>query len=124
VLRTGWRPGPATGDRVLVAVTDFRADRRRDLPAVARAGLDLARGWPELPGAVGMWLWALPWGGRSGSVSVWESEEALAAFVRWPPHVRVVRRFHGSGTLRGNRWWMPSFDREQVWREARELLVR
>jgi hypothetical protein len=108
---------------VFVAVTDFRVNRHRDLLAVARAGRRLGRAWPELPGAVGMWLWSLPVPGRCGSVSVWRDEAALREFVGWPPHVRIVRRFRGKGTLTSHNQWTPTFDRDQVWQAARLYLV-
>ncbi|MFI9817706.1 hypothetical protein [Saccharothrix variisporea] len=123
MLRTGWQAGPASGGPVLVAVTDFHATRRRDLLAVARAGRSLANAWPSMPGAVGMWLWTMPLAGRSGSVSVWTSEDALKSFVRRPPHTQIVRRFANAGTLHTHRWWMPEFDRDQAWRTSREHLV-
>ncbi|MET9264114.1 hypothetical protein [Amycolatopsis sp. NPDC004079] len=126
MLRTGWRAGPAGdgGEPVFVAFTEFRPRRRRDMLAVARAGIRLRRGWPELPGAVGMWLWCQPTLGRTGSVSVWRDEEALHGFVRWPPHVEVVKRFRDEGTLSSHGWLTPSFDQERTWRLAREHLAR
>ncbi|GAA0251825.1 hypothetical protein GCM10010492_60320 [Saccharothrix mutabilis subsp. mutabilis] len=118
MLRSTWHPGPATATTALIAITDFHAHRRRDLLSIAQAGRDLAASWSTLPGAIGMWLWAMPLSGRSGSVSVWESEEALTAFVRWPPHVQVVRRFHQSGTLHTHRWWTQEFTHPKAWKEA------
>ncbi|NUW41883.1 hypothetical protein [Nonomuraea rhodomycinica] len=106
MLRSRWTPGEAVGatGTVLVSVTDFRADRLRDLPGVYRAGLALRRAWPELPGAVGMWLWTEPLRGRCGSVSIWRDETALRRFVAWPDHVAVVRRYRGRGRLRSTTW--------------------
>jgi len=47
----------------------------------------LAQALPELPGAVGMTLYLQPLRGRGGSLSAWESEEALPGFVGLPYHV-------------------------------------
>lgn len=118
MLRTTWHPGPTEATTALIAITDFHAHRRRDLLAIARAGRGLAAAWPTLPGAIGMWLWALPLSGRSGSVSAWESEEALTAFVHSRPHIHTVRRFRHSGTIHTHRWWMQAFTRTQAWKEA------
>jgi hypothetical protein len=106
VLRTRWIAGPAAGAAgpVLISVTDFRAARRRDLPAIHRAGLRLRRDWPRLTGAVGMWLWAAPWQGRCGSVSVWRDEQALYRFVARPDHVEIMRRYRGRGSIRSTTW--------------------
>ncbi|CAM5608907.1 hypothetical protein [Streptomyces purpurascens] len=39
-----------------VSVTEFTSDAYRDLPGIARHGFALRRRWPDLDGAVGMWL--------------------------------------------------------------------
>ncbi|MFF4618858.1 hypothetical protein [Nonomuraea jabiensis] len=87
MLRSRWTPGPAAGatGSVLVSVTDFRTGRLRDLPGVYQAGLTLRRAWPDLPGAVGMWLWTQPLEGRCGSVSIWQDEGSLVPVRRRDP---------------------------------------
>ena len=124
VLRTDWKQGPATGERgaVLVSVTDFTASRLLDMPGIFQAGLRLRREWPRLDGAVGMWLWVEPHRLRCGSVSVWESEEALHGFVAWPVHVDIMRRYRGRGQLRSTTWSAERFDATAAWREARRYL--
>ncbi|NUW31964.1 hypothetical protein HTZ77_11060 [Nonomuraea sp. SMC257] len=124
MLRSRWTPGEAAGTTgtVLVSVTDYRADRMRDLPGVYRDGLALRRSWSELPGAVGMWLWTEPLRGRCGSVSIWRDDVALRRFVAWPQHVAVVRRHRGHGRLRSTTWTTTSTDRG-IWDRALAYLA-
>lgn len=124
MFRTPWKSGPhrADGSSVLVSVTRLAADRRLALPDIYFRGLRLRRGWPELPGAVGMWLWSEPAGGLSGSVSVWRDDAALHGFLGLPEHVEVMRRYAGRGqvsaTTFGVRW--PA--RRQAWARAVDWL--
>ncbi|MGW4791900.1 hypothetical protein ACWEPC_05725 [Nonomuraea sp. NPDC004297] len=123
MLTSRWTPGEAAGTpgSVLVSVTDFQADRLRDLPGVYRAGLALRRAWPELPGAVGMWLWTEPLRGRCGSVSIWLDEQALRRFVGRPEHVAIMQRYRGRGRLRSTTWMTTQSDRG-IWAKARAYL--
>lgn len=113
-------PGAADGGGgpVLVSVTAFRADRRLDLPGIYRAGMRLRRIWPQLTGAVGMWLWAEPLRGRSGSVSVWRDQAALHRFVAWPEHVKIMQRYRGRGQVTAATWTVAEPDRETIWADA------
>jgi len=123
MLTTRWTPGPAAGTvgPVLVSVTNFHASRVRDLPGIYQAGLTLRRSWPQLAGAVGMWLWTEPLQARCGSVSVWQSEEALRRFVAWPDHVTIMRRYRGRGEIRSVTWATTQPDPD-IWAQARSYL--
>lgn len=94
------------------------------MPWIFRDGLRLRREWPELGGAVGMWLWAEPRQLRCGSVSVWEGEEALRRFVALPLHVGIMRRYRSRGRMVSSTWVTERFDAGEVWRRARHLLAR
>ncbi|WP_433478111.1 hypothetical protein ACQPZP_14390 [Spirillospora sp. CA-142024] len=121
-MRSPWRAGPAAGDGpVLVSVTDFTCANPLDLPKVFRAGMDLRRAWPDLEGAVGVWLWARPLRRRCGSVSVWTDEAALKRFVGWPPHVAIMRRFRNRGTIHAHTWEADRFDPAETWARAGRL---
>jgi hypothetical protein len=100
-MRSRWIAGPhPRGEApVLVSRTDFHLHRLADLPRAALAGWRLARLWPGLDGAVGLWLWCDLADRRIGSVSVWRDEAALRDFVRLAPHVRIMRAYRGRGTL-------------------------
>lgn len=118
---TRWSPGPAAGasGTVVVSVTDFRPDRVRDTPGTALAGLRLLMGWYALRGAVGLRLWMLPLARRSGSISVWTSEDDLRGFVALPAHVAIMRRYRGRGSLRAVTWTVERFEHGEVLRRAR-----
>ncbi|TDD66253.1 hypothetical protein [Actinomadura rubrisoli] len=121
-LRTSWRRGPAKSrGPILVSVTDFTGTAR-DLPRIYRAGLELRRAWPDLEGAVGLWLWTRPLQRRSGSVSIWTTEADLHRFVAWPPHVAIMRRFRHRGRIRAHTWEVDHFDPGQIWARAHQLL--
>ncbi|MEU7859605.1 hypothetical protein [Nonomuraea sp. NPDC049141] len=100
-MRSRWIAGPEPrgDDPVLVSRTDFRVNHRTDLPRAAFAGWRLARLWPELDGAIGLWLWTDVKDRRCGSVSVWRDEAALRGFVRLAAHVRIMRAYRGRGVL-------------------------
>ncbi|ALG15399.1 hypothetical protein [Kibdelosporangium phytohabitans] len=120
MIRSHWRAGPqeAWTGQVFVSVTDFTSSRVLDLPGIALAGYGLRRGWATLDGAVGMWLWTKPARRRSGSVSVWTSAAALSGFVRWPPHVRIMKKYRTRGRIAAHNWHADEFDQGLVWRAA------
>jgi hypothetical protein len=113
------------GGPVFVSVTDFVADRWRDLPRIYWEALRLRAGWPALPGAVGLCLWAKPLQRRSGSVSVWRGEDDLRAFIGTPLHVAIMKRNRGHGTLVATSWTeRTAVSRRAVWQRAAARLVR
>jgi hypothetical protein len=121
MLMSPWTDGPeaAPAGSVVVSVTDFAPHRRRDVPLITRTGLRLRRGWFAMPGAVGLCLWSDPLVPRSGSISVWTSEEDLQRFIRLPAHVAIMRRFRDRGTLRSTSWSADGFDPSAVVAQAR-----
>lgn len=124
MIRAPWMAGPAHDWQggVLVSVTDFRVHRARDLPRVWRTGMRLRRSWPQMHGAIGLWLWSLPLQRRGGSVSVWQSEEDLQRFVLWPVHIEIMRRNRTTGTLESATWEADTFIAPQAWSAARRQL--
>jgi hypothetical protein len=119
-----WTNGPAQADGgpVFVSVTDFKLARVQDLVRATNQGMRLRRVWPSLPGAIGLWLWSKPLSKRSGSVSVWRSEEDLLNFVRWPRHVEIMRRYRSAGDLTSATWWADHFDASAIWAAAQRRL--
>jgi hypothetical protein len=120
-LVTPWMPGPVNPlDRpVVVSVTEFAADRRRDLPGVVLTGLLMRMGWYAMPGAIGLWLWFLPARARGGSISVWASEDDLQRFVGLPHHVEIMQRYGTRGTVRSTTWQTDKFEPGRVIERAR-----
>jgi hypothetical protein len=119
-----WAPGPAQGESgpVVVSFTDLRW-RARDGIGMMLTGLRLRMGWYALPGAVGLWLWALPLERRSGSISIWTSEDDLRRFVALPAHVAIMRRYRDRGTLRSATWRAERFARGEVLARARRWIA-
>ena len=114
-----WTRGPAeVGGCVLVSVTDFHLQHTGDLLRVYLAGLRLSRAWGSMSGAVGMWLWTKPLCKRSGSVSVWRSEEDLRRFVRWPRHLDLMRAYRDAGELTSTTWREARFEATGIWARA------
>lgn len=126
-LFTAWAPGPAeaaaNSDGVIVSVTDFAAARLRDAPMIALTGMRLREGWYAMPGAVGLWLWSLPLERRSGSVSVWTSDEDLRRFVKLPAHLAIMRRFKKAGRLRSATWHAERFAATATMGRARRWIA-
>ena len=119
-----WTEGPCGPDgSVLVSVTDFEVTDMRDRIGAWVLGLRLRRAWPSMSGAIGLWLWVKPLRRRSGSVSVWRSEEDLRRFVGWPRHVAIMRRYRGAGELTSATWWAERFDATQIWTAAERRLT-
>ncbi len=125
VLRIPWKAGPAAGidGPVLVSFTAFTPRRRTEMPAIARSGFSLRHAWPEIEGAVGVWLWADPTMRRGGSVSMWESEFALMQFVAWKPHVEIMRRYRDRGSIETVSWKCERYDSAEAWKRAEKLLA-
>jgi len=125
ILHAPWKAGPAApGGPVFVSLTVYTAKRHIDLPGIYLAALGLRRSWPGMGGAVGLLLWSDVVARRAGSVSVWRSEEDLMAFVRWAPHLEIMRRYRERGSLVSESWHSEGPDRSHIWSEARARLSR
>ncbi|MEZ0050608.1 hypothetical protein ABIA30_001606 [Mycobacterium sp. MAA66] len=121
---TGWMPGPVApaGLAVVVSVTDFASQQRRDLPGIAYRGMRMREGWYAMPGAIGLWLWSLPAAGRSGSISVWESADALQQFITLPRHLDIMARYRDRGSVHSTSWEADRFDSAETVRRACEWI--
>jgi hypothetical protein len=119
-----WMPGPSAqhAQPVVVSVTEFRANNRRDLPGVATKGAQMRLGWYAMSGAVGMWLWSLPAGLRGGSISVWEDQASLDRFISLPHHVNIMNRYRPRGTVRSDQWSMERFEPDAILTRARDWI--
>lgn len=120
-----WKDGPLvdTDAVVLVSVTDFTAHHWYDLPAIYWEALRLRWNWPQMSGAVGLWVWTKPLQKRSGSVSVWRGDDDLKAFVATPYHVAVMRRNRSRGRLTAHSHTESAYSRRRVWQRAAQQLA-
>jgi hypothetical protein len=121
-----WKRGAAEGagdGEVLVALTDFRVHRWRDVPGVWMSGLRLRQRWPSTDGAIALQFWVEPLRRRSGSVSVWTSEDALRGFLRTQAHRAVATRYRDKAGLWTDKFRAERFDRDAVWAEAERRLA-
>lgn len=130
---TAWKDGPAAdtavaGATVVVCLTEFVTHRPWGTFPVAVAGMRLLRGWPGIPGAVSVRLWAdtRPRFDRSGSVTVWTDHEHLMRFVAREDHMRVVRTYRNRGVMRSatRRTRLTTAPaRPQIWAATMDLLT-
>jgi hypothetical protein len=107
---------------VIVSLTEFTAQRLRDLPAIARDGLALRRGWWAMPGAIGVALYVDVPRRRGGALSVWASAEDLRSFVALPRHLEIMRRWGPRVTVRAATWSTGNFRAADVFARREELL--
>ncbi|MGW4329331.1 hypothetical protein ACWEKR_25970 [Nocardia sp. NPDC004573] len=121
-----WQAGPRHDTRgpVFVSVTDFLAASDEEVQAIYKTGMRLGRNWPVMHGAVGLWLWARPSEARGGSISVWETEQDMRRFVRWPVHAEIMRKWRGRVGLATDSWQAAGFEVQEVWARARNTIER
>jgi hypothetical protein len=103
-------------------MNDYLIHRFRDVPRVARAGYGLAAYWPQVEGALGLWVAAFRGGFRQVSISIWRSSDDLNRFAQSPAHLRIVREFKDAGVLYTNAWTAERLDRDVIWREGVDRL--
>lgn len=76
-------------------------------------------GWYAMSGAVGLWLWSVPATARSGSISIWASEDDLERFIVLPHHVDIMSRYAPRGSVRSTTWTADTFDSHAILDRAR-----
>ncbi|WP_405138499.1 hypothetical protein [Nocardia sp. NBC_01388] len=119
-----WSPGPHhdISGEVFVSVTDFLAESDDEARTIYETGFELGRTWPVMQGAVGLWLWGRPAERRGGSISVWESEQDMRRFVRWPVHTEIVRAWRGRVGIGVDSWRAERFDPDEVLTRAGDTI--
>lgn len=123
-LRTIWKRGVAaeSGGPFLVSYTEFTPQTMGDLPAIYLAAERLRRECAKLEGAVGLTIYWQLFKRRGGSVSVWQSEEALRRFVSLPFHLEIMRRYRSRGSLRAISWHAETFSLGAAFGEGQRAL--
>jgi hypothetical protein len=85
--------------------------------------LRMRMGWYAMPGAIGLWLWALPARAIGGSISVWANEADLQRFVDLPHHVDIMQRYGSRSTVRSTKWHADKFERRFIVDRARSWIT-
>lgn len=106
-MRLPWSKGPADaseGPHAAMA-SEFRLKRYRDVIPFLRASMRLRKEAAAAPGNVGLGLAANPFTKTFWTLSSWESQDALRAFVAGAPHRAVVARFKDASATSTFRFW-------------------
>lgn len=115
-VKTSWRSGRAAASPgpFFISYTEFTPCHGADVAGIYLAARRPMAECAEIEGAVGLaTYWRLRrW--RGGSLSVWESPEALRSFVRLPFHIEIMRRYRTRGTVRSAEWWSGSVDLDEA----------
>ena len=80
--------------------------------------MKLAKSWPIMRGAVGLWLWGKPAEWRGGSLSIWDGKADLHRFIRWPIHVAIMKNWRGRIRVQSASWADERFVPTQAWLRA------
>ena len=120
-MRLPWSKGPADaseGPHAAMA-SRFRLKRYRDVVPFLRASTSLRKEAGGAPGNAGLGLAANPFTKTFWTLSSWESQDALRAFVAGEPHRTVVARFKDASASADFVFWeIASPAAAPTWREA------
>jgi hypothetical protein len=125
-MRLPWSKGPASatdGPHAAMAST-FRLKRYRDVVPFLRASMRLRKEAATAPGNVGLGLAANPFTKTFWTLSSWDSQDALRAFVAGAPHRDVVARFKdASASSRFAFWDIAAPADPPAWNDAADRLA-
>jgi heme-degrading monooxygenase HmoA len=125
-MRLPWSTGPAKsieGPHAAMAST-FTLRRYRDVVPFLRASMRLRKEAARTPGNVGLGLATNPLTKRFWTLSSWESDDALRAFVAGELHREVVTRFKGaSASSRFVFWEIAAPASPPTWSDAEAKLA-
>jgi hypothetical protein len=95
MLRLSWQIGSSDGKAgpILWSATRFTYRRLVDMPGVFLHGLGLRRSWPEIEGAIGVFLAGDLFRRTTYTVSAWTDDASLRRWLRSPAHAQLVRRY-------------------------------
>lgn len=88
-----WQASQLADGPGVVSVTHLHLRRLRDVPAFFRTSLAIRSQTRRSPGARSLMLRAQPLARRFTTVSWWDDEAAVRAFVRADPHRAAMRRW-------------------------------
>jgi len=77
----------------------------------------------DTAGLVGYSLDAKPWAKRYFTLSIWDDETSLRAFVARPPHLEIMKRLDGDmGDTKFTQWTIRGSEPRPTWSDARQRL--
>jgi heme-degrading monooxygenase HmoA len=125
-MRLPWSEGPAEaseGPHAAMA-SRFKLKRYRDVVPFLRASMRLRTVAAAAPGNVGLGLAANPFTKTFWTLSSWESQSSLRAFVAGEPHRAVVARFKDASANSTFTFWdIDAPDGPPSWRDATTRLA-
>jgi len=110
---------PDPGREYLVLLSFLPLRRFRDFPAFVRHDARITRQLSGARGLIGYSKLGRPWVKRFWTLSAWEDEAALAAFIHAGPHVRAMSELRPRmGPTRFVRWTLPGAALPPTWDDA------
>ena len=110
---------PDPGREYLVLLSFLPLRRFRDFPAFVRHDARITRQLSGARGLIGYSKLGRPWVKRFWTLSAWEDEAALAAFIHTGPHVRAMSELPPRmGPTRFVRWTLPGAALPPTWDDA------
>jgi heme-degrading monooxygenase HmoA len=107
----------------LVLASSIPAKRVSSAPRMFRGAQAVRRQLAQAEGLVGFSLLAKPFSKQYATLSVWESQAALDAFVRQQPHADLMSALRPSmGDTRFVTWHVSGRDARPRWDDALERL--
>lgn len=121
-----WAYGPAhstPADTTTVQGSLLELHRYRDVPAFLLAALRLRAAFRRAPGAVRLSLRAVPSRRTFWTLSQWETEHTLRAYVHHPRHIKVMRAY--STRLRRSQFttWSVPATQPPSWADAHRTIL-
>jgi hypothetical protein len=92
-LNLSWRADRIGDDAGVVYVTLLHLRRARDLPAFFRDSMAIRRQAKAAAGSRSVVMQARPWARTFVTVSWWDDEASVRAFIRAQPHRSSMRRW-------------------------------
>ncbi len=123
MLKAPWKQlaKPNAGKEYLAILTYLPVKYYRTVPSVAKYSQLVAAQLAEAPGVITYSMASKPWAKQFWTLSVWEDEAALMAFVFSGAHRDTMPRFHKDmGATKFIRWNVLGADVPVSWEVALE----
>jgi hypothetical protein len=127
VIRGRWKAGCIATPEfpIYISATRFTFARVWHMPFIFWHALRLRKVWTTFCGGVGVSMCADFFARTTYTVSVWQREDNLRAFVVAPIHLRMMRRYRRRVTSSSTiTWKADEFNLRDAWREAELRLAK